>query len=106
MRKRRDHDMSRIREAVRALVEGERSDAWITEASGDVLVRLVAPLEMLTFQYYLDPPRERHLLRAARVAYEAMEDHLDACPADLAEAFRRLGAAMAADGGPTVREPA
>jgi hypothetical protein len=35
-----------------------------------------------------------------------MEDHLDACPADLAEAFRRLGAAMAAEGGPTVREPA
>jgi hypothetical protein len=106
MRKRRQHDMGQVRDAVRTLVEGERSDAWLTEASEDVLVRLVAPLEMLTFQYYLDPPRERHLLRAARVAYEAMEDHLDACPTDLAAAFRHLGAAMTAEGGPTVREPA
>jgi hypothetical protein len=57
-----------------------------------------------------DPPRERHLLRAARVAYEAMEHHLDACPADLAEAFRRLRAATAPapapESGPTLKEPA
>lgn len=100
--------MSRVREAVRGLVETERDDAWLTEVPDDVLVRLVAPLEMLTFQYYLDPPRERHLVRAARVACEAMEDHLDACPADLAEAFRHLRAAMAPaqDGGPTLKEPA
>jgi hypothetical protein len=106
MRKRRERDMGRVREAVRALVDTERCDAWFAEVPGEVLVRLAAPLEMLTFQYYLDPPRDRHLLRAAQVAYEAMEDHLDACPADLAEAFRRLRAAMATEGGPTVREPA
>jgi hypothetical protein len=35
-----------------------------------------------------------------------MEHHLDACPADLAEAFRRLGAALAPEGGPTLKEPA
>jgi len=100
--------MTRIRDAVRALVETDRSDAWFTEVPGDVLMRLAAPLEMLTFQYYLDPPRERHLLRAARVACDAMEHHLDACPADLAEAFRRLRAAMepAPESGPTLKEPA
>jgi hypothetical protein len=100
--------MSRVRDAVRALVESGRSDAWLAEVPDEVLLRLVAPLEMLTFQYYLDPPRERHLLRAARVACEAMEDQLDACPADLAEAFRRLRTAMAPApaGGPTLKEPA
>jgi hypothetical protein len=100
-------DMSRVRDAVQALVETGRGDAWLTEVPDDVLVRFVAPLEMLTFQYYLDPPRDRHLVRAARVACEAMEDHLDACPADLAEAFRHLRAALApatAD-DPTLREP-
>jgi hypothetical protein len=101
-------DMGRVREAVRALVETGRGDAWLTEVPDEVLLRFVAPLEMLTFQYYLDPPRDRHLARAARVACESMEDHLDACPADLAEAFRHLQAALApaTEGGPTVKEPA
>jgi hypothetical protein len=101
-----DPDMSRVREAVRALVETGRSDAWLTEVPDEVLLRFVAPVEMLTFQYYLDPPRDRHLVRAARVACEAMADHLDACPADLAEAFRNLRAALepATEGGPTLKE--
>lgn len=99
-------DMDRLREAVRALVETGRGDAWLTEVPDEVLLRFVAPMEMLTFQYYLDPPRDRHLARAARVACESMEDHLDACPADLAEAFRHLRAALApAPGGdPTPKE--
>lgn len=87
-------EVGRIRDAVHALVESGRFDAWLTELPDEVLIHLVAPLEMLAFQYYLDPPRERHLVRAARVACEAMEDHLDACPADLAGAFRRLRAAL------------
>lgn len=101
-----DPDTGRVREAVRALVETGRGEEWFAEVPDEVLVRLVAPLEMLTFQYYLDPPRERHLLRAARVACETIEDHLDACPADLAEAFRHLRAVVtpAAEGGPTVKE--
>jgi hypothetical protein len=98
--------MSRVRGAVRALVEAERSDLWLTEVPGEALMQLAAPLEMLTFQYYLDPPSDRHLLRAARVACDGMEDHLDACPADLAAAFRRLRAAMAPESGPTLKEPA
>jgi hypothetical protein len=99
-------DVARVRAAVRPLTDGDRLDAWLAEAPDEVLVRLVAPLEMLTFQYHLDPPRDRHLLRAARVTCEALHDHLDACPADLAEALRRLGDAMAPGGGPTLREPA
>ncbi len=100
------HGPRRVRAAVRDLVESEQSDEWLAEVPDEVLLRLVAPLEMLTFQYYLDPPRERHLVRAARAAYDGMAAHLDACPADLAEAFRRLRAALATESGPTVKEPA
>lgn len=102
----RRRDASGVRDAVRALVESERCDEWLTEVPADVLVRLAAPLEMLTFHYHLDPPSDRHLLRAVRVACEAMEDHLDECPADLAGAFRRLRTALATEIGPTRREPA
>lgn len=98
-------DMARVRDAVRSLVETGRGDAWLTEVPDEVLLRYVAPMEMLAFQYYLEPPRDRHLARAAHVACESMADHLDACPADMAEAFRQLRAALA-PGGPTVKEPA
>jgi hypothetical protein len=93
-------DTGAVRDAVRELVETGRCDAWFAEVPDEVLVRLVAPLEMLTFQYYLDPPRDRHLVRAARVACDAMDQHLDACPADLAGAFRRLRAAITASSTP------
>jgi hypothetical protein len=90
-------DIQRVRDAVRYLVETERSDVWLAELPDEVLLRLMAPLEMLTFQYHLDPPRDRHLVRAARVACEAMSQHLDACPADLAAALRHIGSAVAAE---------
>jgi hypothetical protein len=90
-------DIQRIRDAVRDLVETERSDVWLAELPDEALIRLAAPLEMLTFQYHLDPPCDRHLVRAARVACEAMSQHLDACPADLAAALRHVGSALGAE---------
>ena len=87
-------DMDRVRAAVRDLVETGRTDEWLAELPHQALVHLAAPLEMLTFQYYLDPPRDRHLLRAARVACETMAPRLDDCPADLAGVLRRLEAAV------------
>jgi hypothetical protein len=90
-------DVQRVRDAVRDLVETERSDLWLAQLPDEALVRLVAPLEMLTFHYHLDPPRDRHLVRAARVAWAAMSEHLDACPADLAAALRRVGSAIATE---------
>lgn len=89
-----DADMGRVRAAVRDLVETDRLDAWLATTPDHALTRLAAPLEMLTFQYYLDPPREKHLLRAARVAHDTMSSCLDDCPVDLAAAFRRLGTAI------------
>ena len=86
--------MTEVREAVRELVETDRLDDWLATTPDHALTRLAAPLEMLTFQYYLDPPREKHLLRAARVAHDTMSSCLDDCPADLATRFRRLGAAI------------
>lgn len=88
-------DGPRLRAAVRDVVECERFDTWLDELPGDVLVRVAAPLEVLTFHYYLDPPRDRHLLRAARVAWESVEGCLPSCPRDMAEAFRRLSAVVA-----------
>jgi hypothetical protein len=87
-------DMDRVRAAVRDLVETGRTDEWLAELGDQALVHLAAPLEMLTFQYYLDPPRDRHLLRAARVACETMAPCLDDCPADLADVLRRLETAV------------
>lgn len=87
-------DMDRVRAAVRGLVETNRLDDWLATTPDHALTRLAAPLEMLAFQYYLDPPRDRHLLRAARVARDTMAPCLDECPVDLAAAFRRLGAAI------------
>jgi hypothetical protein len=91
-------DMTEVRAAVRGLVETGRTDEWLATLPDHALVRFAAPLEMLTFQYHLDPPRDRHLLRAARVAYRDMAACLDDCPDDLADAFRRLGEALEDDG--------
>lgn len=89
--------MTLVRDAVRELVEADRLDDWLATTPDHALTRLAAPLEMLTFQYYLDPPREKHLLRAARVAHDTMAPCLDDCPVDLAAKFRRLGAAIEGD---------
>lgn len=96
-------DMRRVREAVGELVESGQRDVWLADLPDEVLTAFVAPLEMLTFQYYLDPPRDRLLVRAAKVACEAVEEHLDACPASLAGAFSRLRAAL--NTAPTMKEP-
>ena len=93
-------DMGRVREAVGELVENGQRDAWFADLPDEVLTAFVAPLEMLTFQYYLDPPRDRLLARAAKVACAAMDQHLGACPASLAGALSRLRAAL------TTKEPA
>jgi hypothetical protein len=82
--------MDRVRDAVRGLVETGKTDEWLATLPDHALMRLAAPLEMLTFQYYLDPPRDRHLVRAARVACATMAECLDDCPDDLAAAFRQL----------------
>lgn len=87
-------DPAAVRVAVRALVETGRTDEWLAELPDHALVHLAAPLEMLTFQYYLDPPRDRHLVRAAREAYRMMAPCLADCPDDLATAFRRLADAI------------
>ena len=87
-------DLDRVRDAVRELVETGQTDEWLATLPDHALVRLAAPLEMLTFQYYLDPQREKHLLRAARVACATMADCLADCPDDLATAFRRLDGAL------------
>jgi hypothetical protein len=87
-------DMDWVRAAVRELVETGKTDEWLATLPDHALVRLAAPLEMLTFQYYLDPPRDRHLVRAARVACATIADCLDDCPGDLAAVFRRLDGAL------------
>lgn len=84
-------DMRAVRAAVHEIVESDRYDDWFVELPDDVLVELAAPLEVLMFHYYLDPPKDRHLVRAARVAFECAVDSLDRCPADMARSLRRLG---------------
>lgn len=92
MRWRRDEfDAGELRSAVRDIVESARFDDWFLEAPDEVLVAVAAPLEVLTFHYYLDPPKDRHLLRAARVAAQSVADRLEECPADMAVAFSALG---------------
>ena len=88
-------DMERVRGAVSRIVESPRLDAWLLELPDPILIAIAAPLEMLAFQYHLEPPSDRHLVRAARVASEAVEPDLGDCPADFAEAFRALGRAVA-----------
>lgn len=83
-------DPATVRAAVRDVVEAPRYDEWLMEMPDEMLVRLAAPLEMLQFQFYLTPSLERHLVRAARVCCEACAAGLDACPADMRQAFRVL----------------
>jgi hypothetical protein len=87
--------MRRLRAAVGEVVDSPRLDAWLLQLPDQALIAIAAPLEMLAFQYKLEPPSDRHLVRAARVACEALAPELDSCPADMAEAFRDIGRAVA-----------
>jgi hypothetical protein len=89
-----DVDIQRVRTAVQAIVESVRFDDWLDEVPGEVLVEVAAPLEVLTFHYYLDPPKDRHLVRAARVACRSVGGSLPRCPEDMADAFRELCGAV------------
>jgi len=89
-----DIDMQLVRAAVGNVVESGRFDEWLVEIPDQVLVQVVAPFEMLAFQYYLDPPRDRHLVRAARVACEAVEASPGGCPEDMTKAFSQLHTAV------------
>lgn len=89
-----DIDVTLVRTAVRDVVDTSRYDDWLMEVPDHVLIHMVAPLEMLQFQYFLDPPQDRHLVRAARVACEALSADLEDCPADMAQAFRALNTAL------------
>jgi hypothetical protein len=87
-------DVERLRAAVRGIVESGRFDDWLAEVPDEVLVQVAAPMEVLTFHYYLDPPRDRHLVRAARVACASVAGSLARCPHDMAGAFRGLSDAL------------
>jgi hypothetical protein len=86
-----DIDIPRLRSTLREVIESSRFDEWLIEVPDGVLVQIAAPFEMLTFQYYLDPPNDRHLVRAARVVCDAVKHSSQDCPADMTRAFRRLG---------------
>jgi hypothetical protein len=90
-----DVDIRRVRTAIKGIVESVRFDDWLQEVPDKVLIEVAGPLEMLTFHYYLDLPENRHLVRAARVAYESVASSLPQCPEDMAHAFRELSAAVA-----------
>jgi hypothetical protein len=89
-----DIDTGVVRAAVKGVVEAERFDDWLLEVPEKALISMVAPLEMLQFQYYLEPPLARQLVRAARVCCAAVEGDLDGCPEDMVDAFARLAAAV------------
>ncbi|MCZ7462276.1 hypothetical protein [Streptomyces sp. WMMC940] len=91
-----DVDVESVRSAVRHIIESRRFDGWLIEMPDHVLVQVAAPLEMLGFQHYMTPPQDRLLVRAARVVWDAVAGLLDDCPADLAEGFASLGAALSA----------
>jgi hypothetical protein len=86
-----DTDMRLLRSTVGEVIESRRFDEWLIEVPDWVLVQIAAPFEMLTFQYYLDPPNDGHLLRAARVACDAVEGSREDCPEDMTHAFGWLG---------------
>ncbi|GAA0448439.1 hypothetical protein Aca07nite_72690 [Actinoplanes capillaceus] len=83
-------DSVAVRAAVQGVIEAPRYDDWLMEMPDEMLVRLAAPLEMLQFQFYVDPPLERHLVRAARVCCAACATGLEDCPPDMRAAFRVL----------------
>lgn len=91
-------DAGAVRSAVGALIGAEDYDSWLMTAAEDVLIRLAAPLEMLQFQYYLSPPQDRHLIRAARVCCEAAEGGLLGCPVHMIDAFAVLTRELAGPG--------
>jgi hypothetical protein len=93
-RKTEDVGAHRVRAAVKDLMQSGRMDDWLVEVPDQVLIQIAAPFEMLAFQYYRDPPRDRHLVRAARVACEAVESTRDACPDDMTRAFQALRSAV------------
>jgi hypothetical protein len=100
LRRRTDElDLAEVRAAAAEVVEGPRSADWLAEVPDQVLIEVAAPLEVLSFHYYLQPPRERHLARAARVACEAVRGQLAGCPPDMAAAFRRLGRSVRVEVG-------
>jgi hypothetical protein len=86
----KDIDVGLLRAAVGDIIQSGRFDDWLVEVPDGVLVQVAAPFEMLAFQYYLDPPQERHLVRAARVACETVENTKDECPEDMSCMFRQL----------------
>lgn len=92
-------DQAELRAAVGGIVDAPRGADWLQEVPDRVLIEVAAPLEVLSFHYYLQPPSERHLARAARVACEAVRGELGGCPPDMAAAFRRLGRSLRVDVG-------
>lgn len=87
-------DHPAVRAAVKAVMDAPGFDTWLDVVPDHVLVAVAAPLEILQFHYYLDPPKERHLARAARLTCEALAGKLADCPDDMAAVFRRLAAAV------------
>ncbi|EST31258.1 hypothetical protein N566_20855 [Streptomycetaceae bacterium MP113-05] len=92
--RRDDVDVAAVRRAVRSIAESPRYDDWLLEMPDHVLHAVAAPLEMLVFQYYLTPPKDRMLVRAARVVWDSVADSLEDCPADMATAYASLGTAL------------
>jgi hypothetical protein len=86
----KDLDVGLLRAAVGEIIQSGRFDDWLVAVPDQVLIQVAAPFEMLAFQYYLDPPQDRHLVRAVRVACETVENSSGDCPADMSGAFRRL----------------
>jgi len=98
-RSRSEHlDMSALRSAVMNVVESDRLGDWLLEVPERVLIELTAPLEMLQFQYYLVPQRDRYLVRAARVCCRAVAGGMGGCPPDMVDAFDRLAELVWAGG--------
>lgn len=89
-----DVDAASVRTAVGGVVESPRYDEWLLEVPDHVLIQVAAPLEMLAFQYYVTPPQDRLLVRAARVVWDGVAELLEDCPVDMADRFAALGAAV------------
>lgn len=87
-------DYSAVRAAVKAVMDAPGFDTWLDVVPDNVLVAVAAPMEILQFHYYLEPPKDRHLARAARLTCEALAGKLTDCPDDMATLFRRLGEAV------------